>query len=161
MSRCSPSPNASTRCPTTPVLPGISFSPLQAGETSTRKVKSARAVVRFNPPNCWRRAFFLKHFWALQDGRKNRRIMCIYLPVIRCISSLSFYLMIGFYSEGQYFWSVMNLLSGDLRVGGEKGDEKKKKLPSFCGFEQPLIWTKFRFACFFQIKDSRESIIQS
>lgn len=35
--------------------------------------------------------------------------------------------MIGSYSEGQYFWSVMILLSGDLKVGGEKGDEKKKE----------------------------------
>lgn len=100
-------------------------SPLQAGETSTRKVKSAWAVVRFNPPNCWRHAFF-EAFLSSTGGGKNSRIMCIYLPVIRCISSLSFYLMIGFYSEGQYFWSVMNLLSGDLRVGGEKGDEKKE-----------------------------------
>lgn len=47
------SPSASTA----PVLPGISFSfivfsPLQAAETLMCKVKSALAVVRFNPPNC-------------------------------------------------------------------------------------------------------------
>lgn len=75
--------------------------------------------------------------------------MCICLPVIRCISCLSFYLMIGSYSEGQHVWSVMILLSGDLKVGGETGGWKKKKLPSFCGFEQPLICTKFRFALLF------------
>lgn len=99
------------------------LSRLQAGET--RKVKSTWAVVCFNPPNGWRRAFF-KHFWApsrRREGKKKQKkrgIMCICLPVIRCISSPSFYLMIGFYSKGQYFfWSVMILHSGDLK-GGKK-----------------------------------------
>lgn len=131
------------------VLCHFFLSPLQAGETLTRKVKSAWAVVRFNPPNSWRHAFF-KHFWALKEGaERNGRIMYICLLVIRCISSLSFYLMIGFYSEGQYFWSVMILHSGDLKGAGNEGDEKKKP-PSFCGFEQPLICTKFRFALLFR-----------
>lgn len=147
--------NASTCLTPAPVLRGFTFCYifsllLQAGETSTRKVKNAWAVVRFNPPNGWRCAFF-KHFWALQEGLwgRNGRIMCICLLVIRCISSLSFYLMIGFCSEGQYFWSVMILHSGDLKGGGKEGDEKKKP-PSFCGFEQPLICTKFRFALLFR-----------
>lgn len=35
--------------------------------------------------------------------------------------------MIGFYSEDQYFWSVMILHSGDLKGGGEEGMKKKEK----------------------------------
>lgn len=34
--------------------------------------------------------------------------------------------MIGFYSEDQYFWSVMILHSGDLKGGGEEGMKKRK-----------------------------------
>lgn len=55
------------------------LSPLQAGETLTRKVKSAWAVVRFNPPNSWRHAFF-KHFWALKEGvGGERRELCTFV----------------------------------------------------------------------------------
>ena len=139
------------------------------GDTSTRKSAKCLSCCTFLILQTVDDVHFYKALLSSpgeEKKKRNRRIMCVCLLVIRCISSLSFLFNDWLLQRGGlYFWSVMILLSGDLKVGKgvKKGTMKGGKiLPSFCGFEQPLICTKFRFALlFFQIKDSRESIIQS
>ena len=178
------SPNASTRSATTPVLSAelvvvvcfffsfffsLFLSSSSRGDTSTRKSAKCLSCCTFLILQTVDDVHFYKALLSSpgeEKKKRNRRIMCVCLLVIRCISSLSFLFNDWLLQRGGlYFWSVMILLSGDLKVGKgvKKGTMKGGKiLPSFCGFEQPLICTKFRFALlFFQIKDSRESIIQS
>lgn len=94
-------------------------------------------------------------------GKKTRRIICICLPVIRCISSLSFLFNDWLLQRGPVLLKCNDSPLRRLKSWRGKGGWKKKKLPSFCGFEQPLICTKFRFALLFWDQRLTRSIIQS